>query len=196
MDISAGLAAQLAALTRALDADVDLERQIAEFVAHVRTVIPSFLGMTLTVVVDGHELNFTVSAHTDATAETAASLRIPLDSTPDGPAGSRIVLFAAKPGTFVDLAADLSYLLTLPPTALALDSHLHAPNGEAATADLAGQSMINQAVGVLIERGHPLESAHAELRRLAELDGGSLEGAAEALLRDAVDNPSADDGPT
>jgi hypothetical protein len=46
-------------------------------------------------------------------------------------------------------------------------------------------SAINQAIGVLIGRGHTPESAQHELHRLAKLDHDDLRAAAEALILSA-----------
>jgi hypothetical protein len=47
---------------------------------------------------------------------------------------------------------------------------------------LEGQFAIHQAIGVLIERGYTPETALDELRRLAQLDCGELQHAAEQVL--------------
>ena len=181
MDISAALAADLALLTQALDdSGIDLEAGLRAFTADVKVAVASFTGMTMTMAFDGHDVSFTV--HDDATIQPATSLLIPLATvTPTDPA-STLLLYAATPGAFVDLAADLIYALRIEPTALVLDGHLDPRAGSGGITGLDEHSAINQAIGVLIGRGHTPESAQHELQRLAKLDHDNLRVAAEALI--------------
>lgn len=181
MDISAALAADLALLTQALDdSGIDLEAGLRAFTADVKVAVASFTGMTMTIAFDGHDVSFTV--HDDATIQPAASLLIPLATvTPTDPA-STLLLYAATPGAFVDLAADLIYALRIEPTALVLDGHFDPRAGSGGITGLDEHSAINQAIGVLIGRGHTPESAQHELQRLATLDHDNLRVAAEALI--------------
>jgi hypothetical protein len=105
------------------------------------------------------------------------------------------VLYAATPGAFVDLAADLSYALGLDRTHLVLDQHLIAPTAGSGMG-LDTQSAINQAIGVLIGGGHTLESARHELDRLASLDSDDLHRAAQAVLASVLAPPAGDPGGT
>ena len=181
MDISAALAADLALLTQALDdSGIDLEAGLRAFTADVKVAVASFTGMTMTIAFDGHDVSFTV--HDDATIQPATSLLIPLATvTPTDPA-STLLLYAATPGAFVDLAADLIYALRIEPTALVLDGHFDPRAGSGGITGLDEHSAINQAIGVLIGRGHTPESAQHELQQLATLDHDNLRVAAEALI--------------
>ena len=181
MDISAALTADLALLTQALDdSGIDLEVGLRAFTADVKVAVASFTGMTMTIAFDGHDVSFTV--HDDATIQPATSLLIPLATvTPTDPA-STLLLYAATPGAFVDLAADLIYALRIEPTALVLDGHFDPRAGSDGITGLDEHSAINQAIGVLIGRGHTPESAQHELQRLATLDHDNLRVAAEALI--------------
>ena len=181
MDISAALAADLALLTQALDdSGIDLEAGLRAFTADVKVAVASFTGMTMTIAFDGHDVSFTV--HDDATIQPATSLLIPLATvTPTDPA-STLLLYAATPGAFVDLAADLIYALRIEPTALVLDGHFDPRAGSGGITGLDEHSAINQAIGVLIGRGHTPESAQHELQRLATLDHDNLRVAAEAVI--------------
>ena len=181
MDISAALTADLALLTQALDdSGIDLEAGLRAFTADVKVAVASFTGMTMTIAFDGHDVSFTV--HDDATIQPATSLLIPLATvTPTDPA-STLLLYAATPGAFVDLAADLIYALRIEPTALVLDGHFDPRAGSGGITGLDEHSAINQAIGVLIGRGHTPESAQHELQRLATLDHDNLRVAAEALI--------------
>jgi hypothetical protein len=152
MVISESTAAALALLTRAADdPDIDLEERMHAAIAAVEFAVTSYLGLTLTITVQGHEVSFTAGDHSENQAGT--SLRIPLSLGPATEAASTLTLFAATPGAFVDLAADLSYALGTPNVDLALDEHLAEANNAGVTG-LAEYSVINQAAGVLINRGH------------------------------------------
>jgi hypothetical protein len=185
VNIARSLVAQLAALTQALDDDVDLEAQLRVLIADIEAAVASYAGLTMTVVAGGQEISFTVRTNMGTSGEITASLRIPLDGEPSSLTGSRLVLYATTPGSFVDLAADLSYTLALEPRMLALDADLVAPPPGPAATGLADHSMINQALGILIDQGHTLESAHSALSRLAEIGSLDLAAAAERLLHAA-----------
>ena len=193
MDISAALAADLALLTQALDdSGIDLEAGLRAFTAGLKLAVASFTGMTMTIGLDGHDVSFTVHDH--ATIHPATSLLIPLAPVTPTDTASTLLLYAATPGAFVDLAADLIYALRIEPTALVLDGHLDPPADAAGLTGLTGldeHSAINQAIGVLLGRGHTPESAHHELQRLAALDHNNLHAAAESLIH-SIRSGSAD----
>jgi hypothetical protein len=175
------LAADLALLTQALDnPDIDLESALRALTADVKCAVPAYTGMTITIALDGHQVSFTV--HDDATVKPATSLLIPLAAVIATDPASTLVLYAATPGAFVDLAADLSYALGIEPTALTRDGHLDLATDTAGLTGLDEHFAINQAIGVLIDRGHTPESALEELHRIAALDHGNLPAAAKALL--------------
>ena len=186
MAISPALAADLAALTDALDHDdVDLETQLDAFTAGVTLAVASYLGMRMTIAVNGCEVSFSAPDNLATTTPAiGTSLLIPLTVVSNAQPGSTLVLYAATPGAFVDLAADLGYALGPDHTALVLDEHLGGPaNGSGSGAHgLDGYSTINRAVGVLIGRGHTPESAHEGLARFAGLDGRDMRAAAEQVL--------------
>lgn len=167
MDISAQLAADLAVLSEALDDDADLETTVREFAAAAKLAVSSYLGMTVTVIAGGHEVSLDVPEHARAEHEIGASLLIPLADITVTEAGSSLVLYAATTGAFVDLAADLTYALQVGPDALALDAHLKPSFDDSGLDGFADMTHINQAIGILIGRGHSPEGAGTELRRLA-----------------------------
>ena len=78
--------------------------------------------------------------------------------------GSTIIFYAGVPGAFVDLAADLSYSLGLPPGTVVLDEDTAAPLSESGLTGAAESSTVNQAIGVLIDRGYTPATAGAHLR--------------------------------
>lgn len=187
MEISAALASDLASLSQALDdPESDLETQLRRLVADIQHAIASYLGLRLTITLRGAEVTLTARERTWSTTDAATSLRLPLAAISPAQPGSNLVLYARTPGAFVDLAADLSYALALGPATLSLDDDLSDPVSESGIAGLDGQATINQALGVLIERGHTPESAREELSRLADLDGGHLHRAAESIIHSST----------
>ena len=187
MDLAAALAADLASLSRALDQpDVDLGAQLQALAADVARAVPSYLGFRFTMSIGRRQLSF--AAYTDGQAHSriASSMMLPLTAVSDPHDGSTVVLYAAIPGAFVDLAADLSFALGLDLSADTVDGHRAAPASGGGIEGLEPWSDINQALGVLLAQGHTLESAHVELRRRAAQDSGSLHHAAAMVLADAT----------
>jgi hypothetical protein len=186
VDISPALARDLAILSNDLDgSDLDLETQLVAFAASVRLAIASYLGMRMTIAVHGCEFSFSAPDHAVARSPAiGTSLRIALNAVSTAEPGSTLVLYAASPGAFVDLAADLGYALGIDPLALVLDDQLAAPaSGSGSGMGLERCATINKAVGVLIGRGHTPESARDGLARYASLDGRDPCVAAEQILR-------------
>ena len=190
VDISAALSADLAMLTEALATDdIDLETHLNAFAADIKLAVPSFTGMTITITLDGHEVSFTVHDSPTTAAFTTTSLLIPLGALTTSDAASTFLLYAATPGAFVDLAADLSYALGVETSALVLDGHVPTPDEHPATSGLDTHVAINQAIGILIDRGHTPETARDELHRLAGLDHGDLRAAATQVIFSASTDP-------
>ena len=190
MNISAALTTDLALLSQALGTDdSDLETHLDALAADVKLAVKSYTGMTITIAFEHYTVSFNV--HDNPTApSTQTSLLIPLAALTTTDAAGTLVLYAATPGAFVDLAADLSYALGEEATALILDGHLPPPDVQGRTTGLDTHVAINQAIGILIGRGHTPEAAQDELHRLAGLDHGDLRAAADQVIRIASTDPS------
>jgi hypothetical protein len=165
MEISAELAADLAALTETLDENDDLESTLHDFGIAAHLAVPSYLGMSVTVIGGGHEISFMVPEHVEADRTIATSLLVPLSDLAGTGAGSFMVLYAATPGAFVDLAADLGYALQVGHDELILDAHLTPTTEHPGIEGLTEMGLINQAIGILIERGYAAHSASSELHQ-------------------------------
>lgn len=189
MDISAQLAADLADLSQALDDDADLETTERDFAAAAKLAVTSYLGMTMTMIAGGHEVRLNVPDHNRAVHEIGASLLIPLTDMAATESGSSLVLYAATPGAFVDLAADLTYALQVGPDALVLDAHLKPLFEDSGIEGLADMTHINQAIGILIRRGHTVEGASTELHRCERAAETTVRVAAHQLIRAASRRP-------
>jgi hypothetical protein len=155
--VSAALVADLKALTDVLDEPgIDLEALLRTVAADTRLAVDSYLGLTMTLMIDGYPITLTAIDPDDI----ATSLRLPLDVLGHTDPGSVLVLYAAKPGAFVDLAADLSFALGLSPNTMTLDDDLTPTSDDpAGLQGLAEMVQVNQAIGILIERGHLPDSA-------------------------------------
>ena len=182
MDISAQLAADLAVLSQALDDDADLETTVRDFGAAAKLAVSSYLGMTVTVIAGGHEVRLNVHDYGRAVYEIGASLLIPSTDMAATESGSSLVLYAATPGAFVDLAADLTYAMQVGADALVLDAHLTPSLDNAGIDGLADMTRINQAIGILIGRGHTPAGASTELHRLAHSAETTVRVAAHRLI--------------
>jgi hypothetical protein len=135
-----------------------------------QAAVPTYLGLSL--IVDGSDPPFTFSTIEDGGADNVrTSLRLTLlAGVGDGRAAPLVALifYAATPGAFVVLTADLAWLTGRPPSEFALDQHLSVPAGSDATAYLRTTSVINQAIGVLIGRGYTPRQARSKLDTQAD----------------------------
>ena len=183
MDFPHDFTAQFDFLTAALDdPGTDLSAVLAVLVDDVRAVVPSMLGLTVTIAETGDEVTVT-SAEPDLRT-VGASLRLPLDVvTATGP--GTVTFYAAQPGAFVDLAADIRHAYGLNGHVV-LDGHLDEPLpiGQAGITGLTEFIQVNQAIGVLIGQGHDPGTARTELHHRAGRAGSTLAAAARRLLDD------------
>jgi hypothetical protein len=179
VEISAALAADLKSLTDALDQPgTDLEALLRGLADDSRRAVHSFLGLTMTLIVEGYPVTLTAMDEFTEDGDIASSMLLPLPALSNAEQGSLIVFYASRAGAFVDFAADLSFALRLELDALALDEHLTLPVGELGLAGLADMTDVNQAIGILIARGDTPAGARTELHRRAHL--------AEITVRDAA----------
>ncbi len=199
-------AVSFALLSTALDyAAVDLATEAAVLADAACDAVPSYLGMTVTGVTTPAPTVLVVPP-VPWLAVPRASLQImfPVDGTPaagtllDGSASTdgdapevAVTLYAAKPGAFVDLAADLAYTYSRPLTDVAIDEHLSGPtpgrpaNGPRDAPDevtVGELSIINQAIGVLIGRGDASGHVADTLTGHAAAAGITVAAAAAAVL--------------
>jgi hypothetical protein len=161
--------------------DGGLERRLESFADDLNQAVSSYLGLTVTIAVDGHEISFSL---TETAGHAETSLRIPLPAIAGSEPGSTLVLYAATPGAFVDLSADLAWALGVNQADLLLDANLAVPMTSDVVSGLREHATINRAIGVLIEDGHTAELARAELRRRAARDGVTLTASAQRVLDD------------
>ena len=156
---------------------VDLEDSLTALTVALKRAAPSYRGLVLSLVIDEQPVSV-ASAEVGNTSDIATSLCVSLAWVSSLSADSQITFYASVPGTFVDLAADLSF-------ALGSESlHLDEDIPSALVSDLTGASRlstINEAVGILIGHGHTPDSAQHELRYIAEANASSIQRAAEVV---------------
>jgi hypothetical protein len=184
--------------------DDALDTSLAAFTAAIETAVPSYVGLQMMIGQDGHPVTLTrIAPH--HTAKT--SLRLPLRILgPRFDDESRVTLYAATAGAFVDLAADLSYALHLPTCTarstdvgssdaddqqrsrvgtdrrIILDADLLPSPLASGVSGLSELSTINRAIGVLIGHGQHPDHAVDTLRRGAFRDGLEPHSYAARLL--------------
>jgi hypothetical protein len=175
------LTADLSFLTHDLERrSSDLKAPLRSLADTVRRMVESYLGLTITLSVDGHPVIVTAMDRFTDPGDIAASARLPLAVVSGVEPGCVIVFYASNAGAFVDLAADLGYALGVQ---LVLDDHLPAPPLESGVVGLSDMSQVNQALGILLGRRYTLEGARTELLRLVRLGEITLVPAAQRLIQ-------------
>ncbi len=149
---------------------------MAALITDLGSAIPSYCGLELRIV--DHDWPIILSEFSGEPAlEPVTTLRIALPLIlPGAHPDSAIVFYAATPGTFVDLAADLSH--TLGPVRngqapagdgsrplIEVDADPLPRTRASGLAGIAELATINRAIGFLIGQGHTPDDARDRLRR-------------------------------
>lgn len=202
MTISPRAVAFLAGLTEAFDdPDVDFRRTLTRFADQVRLAVPSSLGVSVTMTTA--RMPTTVDVMDDVIspdgirsslmipAAAAATALIGRGSSPSvGDQDIILILYAGVPGALIDLAADLGWLTGLDGADFALDQHLMGPQPAGpSTTDL--DSLVNQAIGVLLGQGETPEQAGMIINEQAVAGGITTSVVAAAILAKLSDPPPA-----
>jgi hypothetical protein len=160
-------------------------RRLDDDLAHA---VDSYLGLSITITGFSGPVTLTTWRRTDGPA-VGSSLLIPLPLICLSAPGSALILYAAVPGAFVDLGADLSFALDEPLAAFVLDAHLTEHLDRSANAEFTGLSDfsdVNRAIGVLLACGHTREQAHNALwDRAAGEASRDLHTAAQSIINTA-----------
>jgi hypothetical protein len=185
--ITPGLAVELGLLTQALDLPgTDVAETAARLASDAQTAVESYLG--LSVLITAHRSTFDLTVLNPGTQpeHIRASLLIPMSPGPvnvgTASAPVALVVYAATPGSFTDLAADLSWITGRDLTEFRLDEHLALPPSYADHSPIAAMSSVNQALGVLIGRGSTPEQAERDLHARAVTAGIDVLAAATLIL--------------
>ena len=187
MEIAPELVADLARLSGALeDPDTDLETLLRQLGRDLKDAVGSYVGLTITIQTEGGLTKVTALEHGRAHQEILSSLLIPLALLAPAQQGSSVILYGARSGAFVDIAADLSWALGVSPSRFVLDKHCDGDLAAWTHSGLAELSAINQAIGALIERGSPPDEARATLRARAEDSGTEIHTVAAEIVAGLV----------
>jgi hypothetical protein len=182
--IPSALAADLALMTDALDGGgVDIAATLSLLGADVAASIASYVGLSVRLSAADFHAEVTTLDDPGAIARIVTSLRVPVaESSATSGSSVLIVLYAAMPGAFVDLAADLAWLTGRELDDVGLDLDLGPRIHAHASTSLRSLSSIDQALGMLLGQGHTPEEALVELEALATCAGGDRHAAALLLL--------------
>jgi hypothetical protein len=179
VEFSAALA-QLADDERLVDADIG--RLLVSLAADARATIDSLTGVMVVLMVEGHPIMLTAFDGEMDEARVTTSVVLPLPALAKVEPGSMLILYASRPGAFVDFAADAALALGIAPDSVTLDRHLPAPGQLGAHSGLHDVVLINRAIGVLLGRGLHPDAARVEMQRRAWMSGTTLGEAASALI--------------
>jgi hypothetical protein len=206
VDLPAAVLAHVQDLTASIGRDDrDLSDTLVALTTALRSTATSYCGFRLTIV--ENQWPVTLAAFTNGDHEpVSTSLRLPLglvSRTVDG--ASRVVFYAGTPGAFTDLAADLSHALGgIPvdgrsPTAnhdghpgthlnghrrvIELDVDLPPVSHRSGLTGLTELTLLNRAIGILVDQGHDIEQVHHMLRRDAAAAGVEPHLYAARILR-------------
>ena len=171
------------------DPGTDLHAEVNILSASLTAVVPSFLGLTVTVILDELPVTLT-TVDPDLVTTAGGRLRLQLSALVTAGPGGSVVFYAGDPDAFVDLAAHHGWAGLAGRVAADVDlpsaAHPARPLGVSGLTEL---STYHQAIGVLIVDGYGPDAAGAELRRRADRDSTSLPDAAGRVL-DTITEPA------
>jgi hypothetical protein len=184
---TAALARQLELLCADFRDAEQLATGLSELGASVAVAVPSCVSVSVMLGVLGSDTPVTVGIRGKGVGPVLASLAVPRSVSEPGD----FVLFqASEAGAFLLLADDLRAVLD-PSLSLWIDEHLHVPVDAMAGGwrrSMRDSSMVNRALGVLIDRGFLPDDAYAELTRQASQDGTNISSASRLVL-ESVEGP-------
>ncbi len=190
MQLSTALAVDLQQLTAALEAAprhrLDLTRSLRSLAQEAERAVTSFLGLSITVTVDGQDVTLTSLTDMVERRDIASSLQVPLGTISPELTGT-VVFYASHPDAFIELAVELGGVPVADEVPAAADGPL--VSGIVGAQQL---SSLNRAVGLLMGRGFPPEDAHRELVDRARRDGVAVHVLAQRLLDETVRPASAE----
>ena len=187
MRIPSALAVDLELLSDALDIpNSDIATTLAVLMSDAASAVSSYVGLSVRMFTGDTQIELTTLDSDHQIASIKASLRVPLEAEPTVGAEHRarivLILYAAKAGAFVDLAADIAWITKRSPDEVLLDHDLNGGIHHRPAESLRAQSAINQAIGVLISQGRTDVQARAELGSRANESGLPWHEVAIAVL--------------
>jgi hypothetical protein len=184
VDLTDDLADDLELLTQALDEPgADVAETLERLAGDVQNSVDSYLGLSVSITANGPRFELMTILDKDTQQDQVhASLLVPLAPSIIGAITVTLVLYAATPGAFIDLAADLAWITGRTLAEFRLDEHRALPPKFISPTPLRAMSLINQALGVLIGRGVTPEEAERDLYARAAAAGVDRLGAAALIL--------------
>lgn len=183
-ELTLGLAELTAALDRA-SPDQDLSHSLHTLTDDASRAVRSFLGLSITVTVDGQDVTLTSTSEMLEPADIHSTLRVPL-AVIDPQLVGTVVFYAGRPDALVGLADELRAHV---PATARHEVRLHAaaepPSSVEIVSGITGAqdlAAVNRAIGLLIGRGHLPDDAQAELETLAVTAGVPVAVVARQLL--------------
>jgi hypothetical protein len=177
-------------------ADGGVTARLGRLGREVVAVVPSCVAVSIALSRLGIDVVITVPLSGDnrmrRATEVLSSLAL---SLPAAGSGCVLVLQASAPEAFVLLGEDLAVLLGSGHQPPEFDAHLAqvaASTGSDLAEALAELSLLDRALGVLIDDGWPPEAGEGELHRRASAAGLTVTKVAERML--APSSPAAPDG--
>jgi hypothetical protein len=159
----------------------------------VALAVPSFLAASIVLARMGGEISISTIEGAAEPAGALASLAVPLSAATFGDEPCDVlVLRAAAAGAFLLLADDLDGLLGPDHPPIDVDKHLSwppTPTTESFAASLADLRVVDQAVGVLVDRGLHPDAARRELRGRAGDADTTVSVVSRAVLASLRTNP-------
>lgn len=178
------LAADLRDLALDLQAGSYTRTTVAMVQRDLRLAVPSALGASISFDLDaptGIPKEINLLERTLDPSEIGAGLRIPLILPQQSLIGS-ILFYAGEPGAFDDVIQDLGALLDSHPGRVERSPRLPTTSVSPSVVEAEDFSVVNDALGVLINRGYSLTEARATLQDGASQAGAGLPRAARRLL--------------
>jgi hypothetical protein len=180
--------AELLEQVRHLTADPDradaLAAALSALCVDVEVAVPSWLSVSIMLTSsNGANIQADIEVAVVAPgvkdgAQVFSSLAVPLSEVDPG---DQLVVRAGGAGAFLLLVDDLASRLGRG-RPIVVDGHLDLPpNGEEAAAMVVGLGVVDQAIGVLLDRGLSPPQARQDLERRARASGVSIAAAARSL---------------
>lgn len=146
----------------------------------VALAVRSFIGMTITLTIDGQSVTWTSIADWVQASDVRSSLEISLANTSNEPVAGVVTFYGEKSGAFKEMA-DLFFLPATWEKQPRLDQALK-PNLNSGVTGLQELTNISRAVGILIARGHTPQSGLEYLRRSAPTPADLNQAALDLLV--------------
>ena len=158
--------------------------------------VPTCLGASLIIHGRGESVAFSELRAGWNGVPVLASLAVRLPRPPANPVrdgGAELRIYAGAPHAFAHTAPWLLALMDMTARQMTLDAHLELPDlGQERAARnrwLTEQTVVDRALGVLLDRGLLPGAGRLELDRLAALGGTTALEAAHLLLAPATTDP-------